>query len=118
MNLPVYEVSELTALESAVLQEMIAASADNGHDFGIMEEVKVNDPTLASVGAKVEISRQALGAVVTQLIKKGLVTVEPTMYVNMTTTFRRDRRAPGGFREIRKGGHPVTQYVLADCFRN
>jgi hypothetical protein len=34
------------------------------------------------------------------------------MYVNATIKFRRDRRAPGGFREIRSGGTPVTQYTF------
>jgi DNA-binding transcriptional ArsR family regulator len=61
----------LNAAETKVMAALIASSADNGHDFGIMEEVKVSG-----------MSRQALGGYVSVLAQKGLVTVYDREKVN------------------------------------
>lgn len=88
----------LTTLEKALIAELLTVSGHNGHDFGIVEEVSWDD-------------RNALGGLLTSLQQKDLLRVHGTEYVNCTVKFRRDRRFPGGFREIRTGGHPVTQYT-------
>jgi len=70
----------LTTMEHKVLEAMFESAAGNGHDFGVMEEV-----IAANAVGKVQ-----LGAVVTNLIKKGLVIVYPPVCVDgeeMVTQF-------------------------------
>lgn len=92
----------LTTLEQQAFAELVNVANGNGLDFGIVEEVVWSD-------------RQALGALITSLQEKGLIEMHPTMYVNEQKKFRRDKRAPGGFREIRSGGNPVTQYTFTEA---
>jgi len=56
---------KLTTMEHKVLEAMFESAAGNGHDFGIMEEV---------ISANV-VEKNQLGAIVANLIKKGLITI-------------------------------------------
>lgn len=63
----------LTDLEQKALAALQASSSDNGHDFGIMEEVEWKG------------SRKQLGALVTTLQQKGVV-------IEVAETIRIERR--------------------------
>lgn len=78
-------MSTLTNLELTVLQALVAESASNGHDFGLLEAVKWEN-------------RQQLGGVITQLQNKGFITEMDEVEVN------------GG---PSRGGQRYTQYVLS-----
>jgi hypothetical protein len=97
-------MTQLTDLETQALGALFLSAAGNGHDFGIIEEVRWDD-------------RKALGGLITSLQAKGFIHVHPTMIVNPTIKFRRDRRVPGGFREIHSGGKPVTQFTWEESKR-
>lgn len=76
---------KLTALESAALAALNEASRENGHDFGLLEQTVWPD-------------RQQLGALLTSLQAKGVVTeVARTEVINDNERY--------------------TQYVLAEGYR-
>jgi len=67
-------------MEYKVLKAMFKSAAGNGHDFGVMEDI---------IAANV-VEKNQLGAVVTNLIKKGIVTIWDPVCVNceeMVTQF-------------------------------
>lgn len=80
---------ELTSQEQEALTALKAASERNGHDFGLLEDV---------VWAG---DRQVLGALVTNLVKKDVITDIDHVDVN------------GG---PKRGGQRYTQYVLNPQF--
>jgi len=81
--------ANLTRLEHNALAALVTESAGNGHDFGLVECVEWSG------------SRKALGALITSLQNKGVITSIDTVEVN------------GG---PRRGGERYTQYVLASQF--
>lgn len=74
---------KLTKLEQEVLESLIPESESNGHDFGVLEMVRWPD-------------RRQLGAVITNLQKKGVIV---------------------DFGKTEVDGGIVTQYVLADEYK-
>lgn len=79
-------MKNLTTLEQAALAALRKSSAGNGHDFGIMEDV-------LWMGG-----RKQLGALVTNLSRKGVIQMHEPVRVN--------------------GDELVTQYVLAEAYRS
>lgn len=66
-------LSQINEMETKVLNELVASSAGNGHDFGMVEDVGIR---------KLGITGRQLGGYVTKLSQKGYIKVYPRERVN------------------------------------
>lgn len=97
MNFP-----QLTTLEVNALQAAYNEASGNGFDFGVVECISWDG------------DRKALGALLKSLQSKKIIAIHAPERINGESYYRRDRRAPGGYRIAERGGHIVTQYTFPD----